>query len=57
MSILLRGAFDNLSGEWQLNLENRGPRSALYAVRIASSKPSLGFLVLLICSAVITTLA
>jgi hypothetical protein len=56
MSALLRRAFDNLTGEWQLNLENRVPPKELYKARIASSKPSLGFFVLLICSAVIATL-
>ena len=55
-SSLLRRAFDNLSGEWRLNLENRVPLKELYDIRIASSKPSLGFFVLLICSAVIATL-
>lgn len=55
-SSLLRRAFDNLSGEWRLNLENRVPMKELYDIRIASSKPSLGFFVLLICSAVIATL-
>ncbi|WP_115019780.1 TIGR00341 family protein [Synechococcus sp. UW140] len=56
MGILLRRALQNISGEWQLNLENRVPREELYQARIASSKPSLGFFVLLICSAVIATL-
>ena len=56
MSTLLRRALDNISGEWRLNLENRVPLKELYTVRIASSKPSLGFFVLLICSAVIATL-
>ena len=56
MHSLLRRAFDNLSGEWQVNLENRVPRNELYKARIASSKPSLGFFLLLICSAVIATL-
>ena len=56
MSALLRRAFDNLTGEWQLNLESRVPPKELYKARIASSKPSLGFFVLLICSAVIATL-
>jgi len=27
MHSLLRRAFDNLSGEWQVNLENRVPRN------------------------------
>ena len=56
MRSLVRRAFDNLSGEWRLNLENRVPPKELYDIRIASSKPSLGFFVLLICSAVIATL-
>ena len=56
MRSLMRRAFDNLSGEWRLNLENRVPLKELYDIRIASSKPSLGFFVLLICSAVIATL-
>ena len=51
------GSFlNNLSGEWQINLESRIPRKELYQVRIASSKPSLGFFVLLLCAAVIATL-
>ena len=52
----LRNVLDNLSGEWQINLENRIPRKELYQARIASSKPSLGFFVLLLCAAVIATL-
>jgi len=56
MSTLLRSALDNISGEWRMNLENRVPLKELYTARIASSKPSLGFFVLLICSAVIATL-
>jgi len=44
MSALLRRAFDNLTGEWQLNLENRVPPKELYKARIASSKPSLGLI-------------
>ena len=51
------GSFlNNLSGEWQINLESRIPRKELYQARIASSKPSLGFFVLLLCAAVIATL-
>ena len=46
----------NLSGEWQINLESRIPRQELYEARIASSKPSPGFFVLLLCAAVIATL-
>ena len=45
-----------LSGEWQLNLETKAPRHELYKSRIASSRPPLGFFLLLICSAVIATL-
>ncbi|MAS27182.1 MAG: TIGR00341 family protein [Synechococcus sp. NAT40] len=56
MGTLLRRALQNISGEWQLNLESRVPRDELYRARIASSKPSLGFFILLICSAVIATL-
>ena len=51
------GSFlNNLSGEWQINLESRIPRKELYEARIASSKPSLGFFVLLLCAAIIATL-
>ncbi len=56
MSALLRRALNNVTGEWKLNLDNRVPPKELYAARIASSKPSLGFFVLLICSAEIATL-
>ena len=56
MHFLIRQAFDSLSGEWQLNLESRVPPEELRQSRITSSKPSLGFLVLLVCSAVIATL-
>ena len=47
---------DSLSGHWAVNLETKVPRVELYETRIASSKPSLGFFVLLISSAVIATL-
>tara|TARA_B100002051_G_scaffold245368_1_gene252676 strand:- start:194 stop:751 length:558 start_codon:yes stop_codon:yes gene_type:complete len=47
---------DSVSGHWALNLETKVPRVELYEIRIASSKPSLGFCVLLISSAVIATL-
>ena len=47
---------DSLSGHWAVNLETKVPRVELYEKRIASSKPSLGFFVLLISSAVIATL-
>ena len=48
--------FGTISGQWTLNLESRVPRIELYEKRIASSKPSLGFFVLLISSSVIATL-
>ena len=47
---------DSLSGQWAVHLESRVPRTDLYEARIASSKPSLGFFILLISSAVIATL-
>jgi len=56
MPTLITGAFEALTGEWQINLEQRVPRKELYKARIESSKPSLGFFVLLLCSAVIATL-
>ena len=56
MHSLIRQAFDGISGEWQLNLECRVPLEELRQSRIHSSKPSLGFFVLLVCSAVIATL-
>ena len=56
MHSLIRRAFDSISGEWQLNLESRVPPEELRQSRINSSEPSLGFFVLLICSAVIATL-
>ena len=43
-------------GHWAVHLESRVTRTELYEARIASSKPSLGFLILLISSAVIATL-
>ena len=49
-------AIDAISGEWSVNLESRVPRTELYRKRISSSRPSLGFFVLLISSAVIATL-
>ena len=45
-----------LSGHWAVHLPNSVPRTELYEARIASSKPSLGFFILLISSAVIATL-
>ena len=56
MHSLIRQAFDSLSGEWQLNLESRVPPEELRQSRINSSKPSLDFLLLLVCAAVIATL-
>ncbi len=56
MPNLISVAFEALTGEWQINLEQRVPRKELYKARIASSKPSLGFFLLLLCSAVIATL-
>ena len=49
-------AIDAISGEWSVNLESRVPRTELYRKSISSSRPSLGFFVLLISSAVIATL-
>ena len=49
MHSLIRQAFDGISGEWQLNLESRVPLEELRQSRIHSSKPSLGFFVLLVC--------
>ena len=46
----------SLSGHWAVHFESRVPRTELYEARIASSKPSLGFFILLISSAVIATL-
>ena len=43
---------ETFSGHWAMNLETKVPRIELYEKRIASSKPSLGFFVLLVCSAV-----
>ena len=45
-----------LSGQWGVHLPNSVPRTELYEARIASSKPSLGFFILLISSAVIASL-
>ena len=56
MPTLITDAFEALTGEWQINLEQRVPRKEFYKARIESSKPSLGFFVLLLCSAVIATL-
>ena len=53
---MLLDALNRLSGQWHVNLETRVARTELYEKRIASSRPSLGFFVLLISSAVIATL-
>ena len=53
---LLRRILNDISAEWQINLNTKVDRKELYQARIASSKPSLGFFVLLISSAVIATL-
>ena len=52
----LRRIINDISAEWQINLNTKVDRKELYQARIASSKPSLGFFVLLISSAVIATL-
>ena len=56
MSKPLLHFLETFSGHWAVNLETKVPRVELYEKRIASSKPSLGFFVLLISSAVIATL-
>ena len=56
MSKPLLHFLESFSGHWAVNLETKVPRVELYEKRIASSKPSLGFFVLLISSAVIATL-
>ena len=53
---MLGQLLETLSGHWAVHLESRVPRTELYEARIASSKPSLGFFILLISSAVIATL-
>ena len=53
---MLGQLLDRLSGQWAIHLGSRVPRTELYEARIASSKPSLGFFILLISSAVIATL-
>ena len=53
---MLLDVLNRLSGQWQVNLQTRVSRTELYEKRIASSRPSLGFFVLLISSAVIATL-
>ena len=53
---MLGQLLETLSGHWADHLESRVPRTELYEARIASSKPSLGFFLLLISSAVIASL-
>ena len=53
---MLGQLMETLSGHWAVHLESRVPRTELYKARIASSKPSLGFFILLISSAVIASL-
>ena len=53
---MLGQLLETLSGHWAVHLESRVPLTELYEARIASSKPSLGFFILLISSAVIATL-
>ena len=55
-SKVLGKVVESLSGHWAVHLESRVPRTELYEARIASSKPSLGFFILLISSAVIASL-
>ena len=40
---LLQRIFNDLSAEWQINLNTKVDRKELYQARITSSKPSLGF--------------
>ncbi|QNJ00124.1 hypothetical protein SynA1562_01292 [Synechococcus sp. A15-62] len=53
---MLGQLLESLSGHLAVHLESRVPCTELYEARIASSKPSLGFFILLISSAVIATL-
>ena len=53
---MLELVLETLSGHWTFHLESRVPRTELYEARIASSKPSPGFFILLISSAVIASL-
>ena len=53
---MLGQLLESLSGHWAVHLESPVPRTELYESRIASSKLSLGFFILLISSAVIATL-
>ncbi|AHF63786.1 hypothetical protein Syncc8109_1424 [Synechococcus sp. WH 8109] len=47
---------ESLSGHSTVHFESRVPRAELYEARITSSKPSLGFFILQISSAVIASL-
>ena len=47
---------ESLSGHSEVHFESRVPRTQLYEARITSSKPSLGFFILLISSALIASL-
>ena len=53
---MLGQLLETLSGHWAVRLEIRIPRTELYEAPIASSKPSLGFFILLVSSAVIAIL-
>ena len=53
---MLGQLLESLSGHSTVHFESRVPRTELYEARIASFKPSLGFLILLISSAVIDSL-
>ena len=53
---MLGQVLETLSGHWAVHLVSRVPRTELYEAWIASSKPSLGFFILLISSAVIASL-
>ena len=56
MRSLIGRVFSRLTGDWRLAQESLVPRNQLQKARNDSSKPSLGFFALLICSAVIATL-
>ena len=53
---MLGQLLETLSGHWAVHLESRVPRTELYEARIASSKPSLGFFILLLSSVVIDSI-
>ena len=56
MRSLIGRVFSRLTGDWRLAQESLVPRNQLQKARNDSSKTSLGFFALLICSAVIATL-